>query len=140
MRRSLLDRNGRLDGLLPGSRHLRGHDYQPQFGGTGYCPETFSIVGVMSWQNPAWGFAWPYDQNGTFRFSRDSTAFALDYLAAHLRGCYEGWEAWLTKTPGDLWGCVGSGYSGDWHSVAADGYISRVQNEITSHIWLDPTF
>jgi hypothetical protein len=120
---------------------LGGHDYQPQFGGDGYCPKTFSIVGEMSWQDPAWDFVWPDNQNGTFPFNRDSTAFAFDYLGAHLRGCYEGWETWLTDTTsGDLWGCVGSWYSGDWHSTAADGYISRVRNEIANHTWLNPDF
>jgi hypothetical protein len=119
---------------------LGGFDYQPTWGGSGFCPQTFSIVGEMSWQNPAWDFLWPDNQNGTFPFNRDSTAFAADYLAAHLRGCYEGWEFWLTRTTGDMWGCVGSWYSGDWHSSAADGYISRVQNEMANHTWLDPSF
>ena len=45
------------------------------------CPRTFSIVGVMSWQEPSWG-RMPHNQNGTFPFNRDSTAFALDYLGA----------------------------------------------------------
>jgi hypothetical protein len=117
-----------------------GFDYQPFWGGTGFCPKTFSIVGEMSWQDPAWDFLWPDDQNGTFPFNRDSTAFAADYLAAHLRGCYEGWELWLSPKAGDLWGCVGSWYAGDWHSNAADGYISRVQNEMTNRTWLAPGF
>ena len=37
----------------------------------------------------------PDNQNGTFPFNRDSTAFALDYLGAFLRGCQEGWVHWL---------------------------------------------
>jgi hypothetical protein len=117
-----------------------GHDYQldPGFG-PGLCPKTFSIVGIMSWQDPAWG-QMKDNQNGTFPFNRDSTAFALDYLGSQLRGCYEGWEWWLSKTTGDIWGCVGSWYSGDWHSSAADGYISRVQNEISNHTWLTANF
>jgi hypothetical protein len=31
-----------------------GHDYQRDLG-SGRCPQTFSIVGVKSWQDPAWG-------------------------------------------------------------------------------------
>ncbi len=116
-----------------------GHDYQVDYG-DGYCPKTFSILGEMSWSNPSWGFAWAGNQNGTFPFNRNSTAFAADYLAAHLRGCYNGWEWWLNKTGGDLWGCVGSWYSGDWHSAAADGYISRVKNEISNHRWLQASW
>src|SRR5262249_31841624 len=75
---------------------LGGYDYQKDYG-PGICPKTFSIVGVMDWQAPAWG-RMPDNQNGTFPFNRDSTAFAVDYLAAHLRGCYEGWERWLGQT------------------------------------------
>jgi hypothetical protein len=111
-----------------------GYDYQPDLG-PGLCPKTFSIVGVMSWEAPSWGVM-PGNQNGTFPFNRNSTAFAVDYLGSELRGCYEGWERWLTKARGDIWGCVGAWYSGDWHSGAADGYISRVQREIANHTWL----
>ena len=111
-----------------------GYDYQKDFG-TGVCPETFSIVGVMSWQDPSWG-QMPDNQNGTFPFNRDSTAFAVDYLGAYLRGCYQGWAHWLTHAAGQIWGCVGSWYSGDWHSTDADGYISRVKNELAHHTWL----
>jgi hypothetical protein len=122
-----------------------GHDYQndtspppPEFA-SGLCPRTFSIVGIMSWQDPSWG-QMQDNQNGTFPFSRDSTAFALDYIGAQLRGCYEGWETWLTKTSGDIWGCVGAWYSGDWHSSAAEGYISDVKGFIASHEWLTANF
>lgn len=116
-----------------------GIDYASQWG-AGKCPQTFSVVGVMSWDDPSWGFNSPDNQNGTFPFNRDSTAFAVDYMAARLFGCYEGWETWLHPTPGDIWGCVGAWYTGDWHSTAADGYISRVQNEIANSTWLTADF
>jgi hypothetical protein len=119
-----------------------GYDYQSDFG-SGVCPKTFSIVGVMSWDDPAWEApmpAWPGNQNGTFPFSRDSTAFAVDYLASYLRGCFEGWVKWLHPTSGDIWGCVGSWYSGDWRSSEANGYADRVRQEITRHTWLSPAF
>jgi hypothetical protein len=118
----------------------RGYDYQADFG-PGICPKTFSVVGVMAWHSPLWG-PMPDNQNGTFPFSRDSTAFAVDYLAAHLRGCYEGWQLWLANTgtggyaAGDVWGCAGAWYAGDWHSPDADGYASRVQRELTELTWL----
>jgi hypothetical protein len=121
-----------------------GYDYQQDLG-AGICPKTFSIVGVMSWQDPGWG-AWPDNQNGTFPFNRNSTAFAVDYLGSELRGCYEGWESWLGHTgttsygAGDLWGCVGAWYAGDWHSAAADGYIGRVRTELDTRRWLDPSW
>lgn len=117
-----------------------GYDYQRDFG-DGKCPKTFSIMGVMSWQDPAWG-KYPGNQNGTFPFNRNSTAFSVDYIGSQLRGCYEGWEWWLDETgtknyaPGDMWGCVGAWYAGAWHTPAANGYIARVRDELQSHTWL----
>jgi hypothetical protein len=119
-----------------------GYDYQADYG-AGYCPKTFSIAGVMDWEAPSWG-AMLDNQNGTFPFNRDSTAFAVDYLGAYLRGCYEGWVWWLKNTgtgkyaAGDIWGCVGSWYSGDWHSSAANTYISNVQHSY--YVWLSSSW
>lgn len=115
-----------------------GYDYQKDYG-SGFCPRTLGIIGVMMWEDPAWG---PMlgNQNGTFPFNRDSTAFAVDYEASHLRGCLEGWISYLTPATNDLWGCVGSWYSGAWHDSGANLYITRVQDFLNSHIWLDPTW
>jgi hypothetical protein len=118
-----------------------GHDYQADYG-AGICPETFSIAGVMSWQNPDWG-RMRGNQNGTFPFNRNSTAFALDYLGAHLRGCDEGWEYWLDEAgpvpyaAGDLWGCVGSWFAGEWRTDRALGYVHRVRRELINRTWLE---
>jgi hypothetical protein len=117
-----------------------GYDYQGD-DGLALCPKTFSIMGVMAWQAPDWG---PMlgNQNGTFPFSRDSTAYAADYVGAYLRGCLEGWEVWLAHTgnhrytSGQLWGCVGSWYSGSWHGPAGNTYIANVRREWRSHTWL----
>jgi hypothetical protein len=123
-----------------------GYPYKP---GPGLCPKTFSILGVMSWTDPAWESpypAYPGNQNGTFPFTRDSTAAAADYWAANIRGCYEGWETWLENTgthtysAGDLWGCIGAWYSGDWHSKVANEYISEVQRTEEEVTWLSPSF
>lgn len=119
-----------------------GRDYQRDYG-KGRCPETFSIVGVMSWEAPSWG-RMRANQNGTFPFSRDSTGFAVDYLGGQLRGCYEGWESWLDDTgtgrysAGRIWGCVGAWYSGGWHDRAANSYIAKVQASEAAHSWLRP--
>ena len=120
-----------------------GHDYRSDLG-PGSCPKTFSIVGVMSWQDPSWG-RWPHNQNGTFPFNRDSTAFALDYLGAELRGCFEGWERWLGDggtgyRAGRIWGCVGEWYSGAWHSGGANEYVGKVRTELGRRLWLRPSF
>ena len=115
-----------------------GYDYQRDYG-SGLCPQTFSIVGIKSWQAPSWGQMLD-NQNGTFPFSRNSTAFAVDYIGSYLRGCYEGWEHWLRSVgnyaAGDIWGCVGSWFSGDWHDSGAESYLSRVRSSLTRHVWL----
>jgi hypothetical protein len=129
-----------------GIAKIGGYDYQADFA-AGICPKTFSIAGVMSWQDPAWG-PMKANQNGTFPFNRNSTAFAVDYLGSDLRGCIEGWERWLVEGAGfkllsakqRMWGCVGAWYAGDWHSAAADGYIARVRRAWLDHVWLTPTF
>jgi hypothetical protein len=119
----------------------KGHDYQADYG-EGICPKTFSIAGVMSWEDPDWG-RMKGNQNGTFPFNRNSTAFAVDYLASDLRGCYEGWEPWLKGAgpvayqAGDLWGCVGSWYAGEWRTELARGYIHRVRRELRNRTWLE---
>lgn len=117
-----------------------GYDYQRDYG-PALCPKTFSIVGVMSWQDPAWT-EMAGNQNGTFPFNRDSTAFALDYYGAFIRGCMEGWMWWLTGTPSEaqprdlMWGCVGTWFAGAWMTQGAKDYIKRVQKAIDDRTWL----
>ena len=121
-----------------------GYDYEADHE-AGICPKTFSIMGIMSWQDPRWG-RFPGNQNGTFPFNRDSTAFAVDYLAASLRGCLEGWEPWLANTGtrpyrrGDVWGCVGSWFAGAWRTPSAMAYIARVRRALDRRTWLDASF
>jgi hypothetical protein len=115
-----------------------GYDYQKDYG-AGLCPQTFSIVRIKSWEAPSWG-RMSDNQNGTFPFNRNSTAFAVDYIGSHLRGCYQGWMSWLTTTPGDLWGCVGAWYSGDWRSSRANAYISQVKAHLNNYDWLAPAW
>jgi hypothetical protein len=113
--------------------------------GTAYtspCPSTFGIVGVRSRSGVD---AWPHHNNGTFPFNRDSTAFAADYLGAELRGCYEGWVTWLQHVgaryrAGDLDGCIGLWFAGEWHSPAADAYAERVRAEQQAKSWLSEAF
>jgi hypothetical protein len=136
-----------IDSATPATRTYcqgisqHGHDYEADYG-QGLCPETFSIAGVMSWQNPDWG-KMKGNQNGTFPFNRNSTAFAVDYLAGNLRGCYEGWEPWLSGAgpvaykAGDLWGCVGNWYAGEWRTTRALGYVHRVRRELRHRTWLE---
>jgi hypothetical protein len=73
---------------------------------------------------------WPWTEN--------STAYSLDLYAAVIRGCYEGWDTWLGGSyhSGDLWGCVGRWYSGNWHDSYAEEYITSVQGHLARKVWL----
>jgi hypothetical protein len=108
------------------------------------CPVTFGIVGTKS-------TSWP----GIFPWNRDSTAAAVDVLGGWLRGCYEGWVWWLREhgnrsrgvyRAGNLWGCVGAWYSGNWLDGAAsdphsgEGYIHQAQYWYRERPWLKPNF
>jgi len=107
------------------------------------CPVTFGIVGTKS-------TSWP----GIFPWNRASTAAAVDVLGGFLRGCYEGWVWWLSQHgdrsrgvyhAGDIWGCVGAWYSGNWHDGAAGGhggesYLLRAQYWSRMRPWLHPHF
>jgi hypothetical protein len=107
------------------------------------CPVTFGIVGTKS-------TSWP----GIFPWNRDSTAAAVDVLGGWLRGCYEGWVWWLSTEnrsrgvyhAGDMWGCVGAWYSGNWldgtpsEPGTGEGYIANAQHWYTVRPWLNPGF
>jgi hypothetical protein len=132
-----------------------GHDYQTDTNSTagaypwstpkqGMCPKTFSILGEMAWWSPTWGYNYAGNQDGSFPFSRDSTAFAADFYGSQIRGCYNGYQWELgsayKSAPNDLWGCVGAWYSGSWHDSAGDAYAGRVQTELSNHTWLQSSF
>jgi hypothetical protein len=74
---------------------------------------------------------------GGYPWTQKSTALNADAQMAYLSACYNGDTPWLGNgyAAGDAWGCIGSWYSGDWHSGAANGYISRVQASLTSQAW-----
>ena len=108
------------------------------------CPVTFGIVGTKS-------TSWP----GIFPWNRDSTAAAVDVLGGWLRGCYEGWVWWLRDHgnrsrgvyhAGDIWGCVGAWYSGNWHDGASgtpytgENYIYRARHWDVVRPWLRKGF
>jgi hypothetical protein len=107
------------------------------------CPVTYGIVGVRS---TSWQGIYPWNKN--------STAAAVDVLGGWLRGCYEGWVWWLrdhgnhsrgTYRAGDLWGCVGAWFSGDWHDgrvgrSSGENYIHRAQDACAQRPWLRSGF
>ncbi len=82
--------------------------------------------------------------------SRDDTAFNLDYMYGYTRACYEGWVDYLyNRNPapgyhayqaGDLWGCIGSWYSGNWYDSQAINYISAIKTYLRNDEWTKPDF
>jgi hypothetical protein len=83
-----------------------------------------------------------------------STAFAVDYVLALHRACFEGAIDYLkTRVPspgyptypnGTIdemnWGCVGQWYSGSWYDPAAITYIADVRANLANRPWAKPGF
>ncbi len=82
--------------------------------------------------------------------SRDDTAFNADFVYGWLRNCYEGWADYLYQyTPvagypryhaGDIWGCLGFWFSGNWYDQGAINYINVTKGYYTQKPWLQPGF
>jgi hypothetical protein len=99
------------------------------------CPQSFGLLQIKATTEPS-----------SFPASRDSTAFNVDYTLMELRTCFEGWTTWLRQYPGgttpyaagDLWGCVGFWYSGDWYGSdgGAATYIDTVKRYDEKKPWL----
>ena len=80
---------------------------------------------------------------GGFPATLRHTALNVDYYGAELRACFEGdfydggrWLYGRARVKGDLWGCVGYWYSGDWYTAGAKDYIAKVQNHYRRKPWL----
>jgi len=95
-------------------------------GSSAPCPTSFGLLQLKHTTRPG---SWPASQQ--------HTAFNVDYSLAVLRGCFEGWVTYLENgyTPGDLWGCVGWHYSGEWKNNLAMGYVQRVQRHLNGQTW-----
>ena len=78
---------------------------------------------------------------GTYPYAAQSTAFDVDYAYAIWRSCFEGKETWLGNGyhAGDVWGCVGRWYSGDWYGNSLS-YIANVKNFMAAKAWLQSGF
>lgn len=82
--------------------------------------------------------------------SRDDTAFNADFVYGWLRNCFEGHADYLyQRTPvagyppyhaGDIWGCLGFWYSGDWYNQGAINYIATTKSYYTQKPWLQAGF
>jgi hypothetical protein len=101
----------------------------------GECPVTYGIL-----QNT-------YGPGGDWPAMARSTAMNADAAYAIWRSCYDGYETWLNTMPrgsqyhkGDVWGCVGRWFSGQWLNPPALGYIAQVKKYMREKIWLTPDF
>jgi autotransporter family porin len=83
----------------------------------------------------------PPTHPGTWPYAYQSTAFNVDYTYAIWRACYEGKEPWLGRgyESGDVWGCVGRWFSGNWYGTSQE-YIGSVKSIRTKREWLSPLF
>jgi len=83
----------------------------------------------------------PPTHPGTWPYAFQSTAFNADYMLGVLRACYEGKETWLGNgyQAGDIWGCVGRWFSGDWY-INSRQYIASVQMIEAQKVWLNTGF
>jgi hypothetical protein len=70
-----------------------------------------------------------------------------DVAYAIWRACFEGYETWLSTVEhgrayqaGDAWGCIGRWFAGRWHTSAADGYVTKVQQYQYQAIWRTANF
>jgi hypothetical protein len=70
-------------------------------------------------------------------WSERSTSYNLDLYGAVLRGCIEGWDSWLGNGyhAGDLWGCIGRWFAGQWYSDDAQEYINVVKTNLVNKPW-----
>ncbi len=93
------------------------------------CAQSYSIIQIKYIYNKS---AWP--------MSRNDTAFAIDYQEGILRYCYEGWATYLGSNyhAGDIWGCIGRWFSGQWHDSGAQQYIRYTQDFLNRKVWLTP--
>lgn len=89
----------------------------------------------------------PPTHPGTWPDAYQSTAWNVDYTLGIRRACFEGKMTFLNDpgkhggySAGDMWGCIGFWYSGDWHTSAAEGYITKVKQAMQNHAWTSSGF
>jgi autotransporter family porin len=89
----------------------------------------------------------PPTHPGTWPYAYQSTAWNADYTLGIRRACFEGKMTWLNDpgkaggySAGDMWGCVGFWYSGDWHVSAAETYITKVKQALQNRTWTKSSF
>jgi autotransporter family porin len=95
------------------------------------CPTSFGILQIKWYFNPSTD-----PEGNSYPMSKTMTAFSLDYALASQRGCFEGLSFEGDKTRGDLWGCLGMWFSGEWDTDGGDAYVARVKRRLDAKDWL----
>jgi hypothetical protein len=95
------------------------------------CPTSFGILQIKWYFHPG-----PDEEGSSYPLSKESTAFSIDYQVSEMRGCYDGLSFVGKKTTGDLFGCMGLWYAGDWRTPPAEEYIERVKKALDKKPWL----
>jgi hypothetical protein len=110
------------------------------------CYHSFSIMQIRDSRQSTC----PLNHNawGGMPTSQKSTPTALDAFGSYMRSCVDGRRGttfYRGQTVSQIaavhgwtyvrWGCVGSWYSGDWYSSAAQGYIDRVKTALANRTW-----
>ncbi|GAA4864562.1 hypothetical protein [Actinomycetospora straminea] len=95
---------------------------------TAPCPTSFGLLQIKHIYRP-----------GSYPLSAESTAFNVDYGLAVIRGCYEGRVLYLRPPyqAGDLWGCLGWHYSGEWMTPLAQRYMTEVSRNLHDKPWTE---
>jgi hypothetical protein len=83
------------------------------------------------------------DGPGTEPLRWESTAFALDLVAARIRWFYNGECSWCAPgySAGQQWNSIGGWYEPNpWGNSGQASYIAQVQNDLAGRVWAQPGF
>jgi hypothetical protein len=83
------------------------------------------------------------DGPGTEPLRWQSTAFALDLVAARIRWFYNGECSWCAPnySAGQAWNSIGGWYEPNpWGNSGQASYIAKVQNDLAGRVWAQPGF
>jgi autotransporter family porin len=100
----------------------------------GSCPESIGIMQVRT------RYYSEYDRMSPWT----STAYNIDLTEADMRRCYNGEIIYPTYlkphgyAAGDLYGCLGFWFSGDWHDAGANQYLVVLKAHYANRDWPKP--
>jgi len=87
------------------------------------CPTSFGLLQSRWYYRP-----------GTYPGTKRSTAFMLDSALAETRGCVDGMMWFGSQSRGDIWGCIGIWFSGEYKS-GYGSYVNSVKSILKAKPW-----